>query len=366
MNRFIFLLSLKPHARKNGFNDMMGRKSSAFIIGAFLVGVQHGVQYARAFSSTFSSSTIFKGTPIFARDSVIANKYGLNLIREEGDNTCPPPPSVYLSLMVKDGKLQIEQVEQKETTRETPFSIDFLSARNRRRGANINKVASESIVKAVGGLPRKLGGGEVIDSSSGSNIIWDFTAGLGRDSFILASTGYTVTMFERNTIIHALLADALDRLSNPNPNPHPQTLLAEGAETEKIYIHGIRKRLSLKHIDVTTDHKELANMANTEGFVPPHAIILDPMYEKGQLGAKAKVKKETQFLHRILGLEEGASKENNKLLFTTAMKYAGKRVVVKRPASALPLAGATPHSTISSGTATRYDLYFPNRPVIFT
>ena len=39
----------------------------------------------------------------------------------------------------------------------------------------------------------------------------DATAGLGEDSFLLAATGFTVTLYERDAVIAALLSDALER-----------------------------------------------------------------------------------------------------------------------------------------------------------
>lgn len=39
----------------------------------------------------------------------------------------------------------------------------------------------------------------------------DCTAGLGEDSLLLAAAGFTVTLFERDQTIAALLADALER-----------------------------------------------------------------------------------------------------------------------------------------------------------
>src|SRR6478672_12792284 len=41
--------------------------------------------------------------------------------------------------------------------------------------------------------------------------IVDATAGLGRDAFLLASAGATVTLIERSAEVHALLKDALAR-----------------------------------------------------------------------------------------------------------------------------------------------------------
>src|SRR5690554_1818824 len=41
--------------------------------------------------------------------------------------------------------------------------------------------------------------------------VLDATAGLGQDAFVLAGLGCQVTMLERNSVIHALLADGLSR-----------------------------------------------------------------------------------------------------------------------------------------------------------
>src|SRR5690606_42075878 len=41
--------------------------------------------------------------------------------------------------------------------------------------------------------------------------VLDATAGLGQDAFVLASLGCQMALFERNPVIHALLADGLYR-----------------------------------------------------------------------------------------------------------------------------------------------------------
>src|SRR5215470_6784060 len=48
-------------------------------------------------------------------------------------------------------------------------------------------------------------------------VIVDATAGLGRDAFLLASAGATVTMLERSAEVHALLQDALARAAAASP-----------------------------------------------------------------------------------------------------------------------------------------------------
>jgi Putative SAM-dependent methyltransferase len=61
--------------------------------------------------------------------------------------------------------------------KEKPFCIDFSSVAMQRRGAAAD---SELLVKAMGKSPRR------------ETLLWDLTAGLGRDSFLLASAGFRV------------------------------------------------------------------------------------------------------------------------------------------------------------------------------
>lgn len=79
-----------------------------------------------------------------------------------------------------------------------PFYINFLSEKlvYRRNQAGLRK---EMLARAMGCKP--------IDQPR----IIDATAGLGRDSFILAALGFNVVLIERSPIIHALLQDALKR-----------------------------------------------------------------------------------------------------------------------------------------------------------
>ena len=80
----------------------------------------------------------------------------------------------------------------------TPFVIDFFdkTLQYRIKQASIKK---EAIARAMG------------LKSHTSPLILDTTAGLGRDSFLLASLGFQVQMLERSPIIHALLKNAIVR-----------------------------------------------------------------------------------------------------------------------------------------------------------
>lgn len=48
-------------------------------------------------------------------------------------------------------------------------------------------------------------GGEAGEGVEEKPLLWDLTAGLGTDAFVLASAGWTVRMFERSPVVAALL-----------------------------------------------------------------------------------------------------------------------------------------------------------------
>ena len=85
------------------------------------------------------------------------------------------------------------------------------------------------------------------------------------------------------------------------------------------------------------------------------AVYLDPMYPERR--KSAKVKKHMQALQQLIGHsgDDGA-------LLARARLAATRRVIVKRPQHAPPLADTAPHYHID-GPNTRYDIYLaPNTP----
>ena len=152
--------------------------------------------------------------------------------------------------------------------------------------------------------------------------ICDATAGFGKDAFIFASLGCEVILLEQSVVVHALLADALER-AKVNP------------ETEEV-----AQRMTLYHIDST----QLPEAWPQQQL--PDVIYLDPMYPEGRRTAK----KEIQTLRHLLDTPQ------NETTLLDAAKKTAKRVVVKRPGKAPPLAEQIPSGSIAS-PKTRYDIY---------
>jgi 16S rRNA (guanine1516-N2)-methyltransferase len=157
--------------------------------------------------------------------------------------------------------------------------------------------------------------------------VLDATAGLGRDAFILAALGCRVRMIERSPLIAALLRDGLQRAA-----ADPTT--RDAAE-----------RLCLQVGDAVAAMAALAEDAR------PDVVYLDPMYP--HRGKSALVKKEMRRLRAVVGEDADAPQ-----LLATALRTAGRRVVVKRPRLAPSLPGAVPSHTLT-GSTTRFDLYLP-------
>lgn len=178
---------------------------------------------------------------------------------------------------------------------------------------------------------RKFGGGrgEAVAKAVGIKgdylpDVVDATAGLGRDAFVLASVGCRVRMLERNPVVAALLDDGLAR---------------GYADAE---IGGwLQERLQLIHASSLT--------ALTDITPRPQVVYLDPMFPHKQ--KSALVKKEMRVFQSLVGPDLDADG-----LLEPARLLATKRVVVKRPDYAPPLANvATPNAVVTKGH--RFDIY---------
>jgi 16S rRNA (guanine1516-N2)-methyltransferase len=156
--------------------------------------------------------------------------------------------------------------------------------------------------------------------------VWDATAGLGRDAFVLASLGCQVTLCERSPVMAALLADGLAR-----------------AALHSDIGAWVNQRLRLVHADAVG---ELQRLAAAER---PDVVYLDPMYPHGK--DHVLVKKEMRALQQLLGPDRDSGR-----LLEAALGCARRRVVVKRPKRADWLDERKPASSIES-KKTRYDLY---------
>ena len=188
-----------------------------------------------------------------------------------------------------------------------PYFVDFLSTRlqYRRKQANLR---NELLAKAMGCKPKD------------KPYIVDATAGWGRDSYLLASLGYSVTLLEKSPILAVLIKDALSRLTLSNP------VLAQ------------------QMTFVQTD--ALDWLPHTK----PDIVYLDPMFP--QRKKSASVKKEMVILQELL-LNDG----NLQDLLAVALACAKQRVVVKRPRLAQTIGGQRlPHFSLT-GKSCRFDIY---------
>lgn len=157
-------------------------------------------------------------------------------------------------------------------------------------------------------------------------MIVDATAGLGRDSFLLASLGAQVILIERSEKMHALLVEGMNRAEN------------EGGEFREII-----GRMSL----MKGDAKDLIPELSGE------AILIDPMHPPRQ--KSALVKRELRQVREIVGTDDDAAD-----LVRIALAHAQNRVVIKWPAKADPIDGLKACTHQILGKTTRYDVFMVN------
>ena len=178
---------------------------------------------------------------------------------------------------------------------------------------------------------RRFGGGKGQDIAKAVGVsrylptVVDATAGLGRDSFVLASLGCEVLACERHPVVAALLQDGLRRAA----------LVPDVAD--------IAARIRL--------HVGAAHALLERGLLEqPDVIYLDPMFEHDPK-QKAAVKKDMQAFRDVVGQDDDTAE-----LLDLALQQARCRVVVKRARKAEPLGGKSPSHSLT-GKANRFDVY---------
>lgn len=217
-------------------------------------------------------------------------------------------PEAIMALVLTPENLQLRKMDEPKLG---GIFVDFVSgamAHRRKFGGG----RGEAVAKAVGIKKDYLP--DVIDA----------TAGLGRDAFVLAALGCHVRMLERHPVVAALLDDGLQR----------------GYQDVEIG-EWLKQRMSLIHASSIT---ALADIA-----APPDVIYLDPMYPHRQ--KSALVKKEMRVFQSLVGADDDAD-----ALLAPALALAKRRVVVKRPDYAEPLAGQKAPSAVTTKSH-RFDIY---------
>ena len=172
----------------------------------------------------------------------------------------------------------------------------------------------QNLAKAVG-----------MKSNKNRNII-DATAGLGYDSFILASIGAKVTLIERSQKMYELLQNGIDEG------------LSFGGEIEKII-----KRMEL----VFGDSKDILPK------LTPEVIMIDTMYKDRK--KTALVKNNMRLVREIVGPDSDYVE-----LLEIALNCAKNRVVLKQPRYAEPIKDIKKCSHQILGKTIRYDVFMTN------
>jgi len=157
------------------------------------------------------------------------------------------------------------------------------------------------------------------------NII-DATAGLGYDSFILASIGAKVTLIERSQKMYELLQNGIDEGKS------------FGGEIEKII-----NRMEL----VFGDSKDILPK------LTPEVIMIDTMYKDRK--KTALVKNNMRLVREIVGPDSDYIE-----LLKVALNCAKNRVVLKQPRYAEPIKEIRKCSHQILGKTIRYDIFMTN------
>ena len=157
------------------------------------------------------------------------------------------------------------------------------------------------------------------------NII-DATAGLGYDSFILASLGAKVTLIERSQKIHELLQNGINEG------------ISFGGEIEKII-----NRMEL----LFGDSKDILPK------LTPEVIMIDTMYKERK--KTALVKNNMRLVREIVGPDTDYIE-----LLEVALNCAKNRVVLKQPRYAEPIKDIRKCSHQIIGKTIRYDIFMTN------
>lgn len=213
-------------------------------------------------------------------------------------------------LTIRSGRLELRE---RGPNAPGPVYVDFTAgalAYRRRFGGGRN----QPLARAVG------------LKSNASPSVLDVTAGLGRDAFVLACLGCRVHLVERSPIVAALLHDGIER--------------ALGDPDIGALVH---ERMRLSVTDAQTIMRSLSSAER------PDIVYLDPMYPTRW--KSALVKKEMRLLRSIVGDDDDAP-----ALLATALICARRRVVVKRPHTAVSLTGPRPAMHIAAKN-TRFDIY---------
>jgi 16S rRNA (guanine1516-N2)-methyltransferase len=222
-----------------------------------------------------------------------------------------------------EGRLGLRDLERPD---QKPIIVDFVSSQltyRREHGLSKNQPLSKALgLKSL--------------NPDTAPFVFDATAGLGVDAFMMACLGCRVRAVERSPVVFALLEDGYQRLKNEADR--------RAHEEGDASLQEIARRLSFESGEA---HAILLRLDEQER---PDVVYLDPMYPEEGRSKSALPKKGMQAFRRLIGADT-----DTELVWEAAVKRARARVVVKRPLQAPVLGGRPSHSF--EGKTARYDMY---------
>jgi len=237
----------------------------------------------------------------------IAGEIGCELLPAGG------PLQAKLLLMVDTDDLWLQR---RDGPGASPVRVDFAAPtllHRRRSGHN------ELLGRAVG------------VKSDRYPLVFDATAGLGRDAYVLADLGCTVWLVERSPVLALLLQRGLDN----------------AAISQVTQVRNAASQMSVQRADS-------CQLSAPKGAV----IYLDPMFTARR--GRAAVKKDLDALQLL----HEQCRDDGPELFDWALAQPASRIVVKRPLKGPALAELKPSHTLK-GKAIRFDVYVrPEAPCI--
>ena len=255
-------------------------------------------------SLSISTSSTINSPTILHKAQSLANKLKLPYHRSIKESD-----SDFLLIYTENG---LHFCQSTDTTRIKRFLyVDFIKGKSGYRHRN-SLTIQQPLAKAIGIKPG-------IRPS-----VFDATAGLGRDAFVLACLGCEVFMCERSPILHSLLEDGLNRASQEK-------------KTAKI----VSTRMHLLFEDSRNYLQK-----NPQRF---QTIYLDPMYPHRTRSALNKL--EMRVIRDLVGDDEDSG-----ILLELALARAQNRVVVKRPKGAKELSRRAVSFVVSMKNS-RFDIY---------
>lgn len=223
-----------------------------------------------------------------------------------------------------------------------PLSVDFVEGALGYRLA-AGRVHHERLVKALGKIPP-------------AATIVDATAGLGRDSALLAAAGFRVMMVEQQPALQLLLEDGLQRLQQHTSDYSLQLVKANAEDwLVRTSSAGEQRPEPNKQASVRTSSagEQLTEPNQPTTDEPPAVVYIDVMFPERK--KSAAVKKDLAWLQHLAPIPTLAEEQQ---LLQHARQTASHKVIVKRPAKAPYFGNQAPSSQVK-GKTVRFDVYLP-------